>query len=195
MSLCESDLFLDRASVPSVEAIVCKVADYGHKIAFPAGFSFAEPLQAIWLAVVLDGEKTGFDYGNLPREEYEGTDPDRPVIPDFGDTALAFVARHRQSSTLAMSLVQRAICELTDARGWWQEGEECLGNEDMIAFCTATIAAAKAHPEPLPAARSRFGRAYFRDLGKVLIGSTAVLGGAAIVIFLMGYFFAPGAPQ
>ncbi len=195
MSLSASDLFLDRASLPPAEAVVRKVAEQGHRLAFPAGFSLADERHSGWLTVVVDGEKSGFDYQLFSRPAYEGDDAQRSGVPDHGDAVLAFAARHDQGSMLAMALVQRAICELSDAQGWWHEGEERFSNEEMIAFCTATIEAIRANPQPVLAAPSRFGRNYFRDIGKVLIGGGALMALAAILISLMGYFFAPGASQ
>ena len=194
MSLSETDLFLDRARVPAPDAIVRQVARHGFSIAFPAGLAVAEG-QVDWVPVTVNGAVSGFDYGIHARASHAGGDPEAPAFPDFGDTVLAFAARHNQTSLLAMALVQRAICELSDAQGWWHEGEEQLGNAQMIAFCTATIAAIGANPEPAPAARPRFDRDYFRTVGRSLVWGAALMGAAAFLIFLMGYFFAPGAQQ
>ncbi len=194
MSLSASDLFLSRAAVPGADAIVRQVASHGYSIAFPAGFSVADG-QSDWVPVTVNGALSGFDFGIFPRASYAADDSEAPAVPDFGDTVLAFAARHNQTSLLAMALVQRAICELSDAQGWWHEGEEQLGNAQMIAFCTATIAAIGANPEPAPAARPRFDRDYFRTVGRSLVWGAALMGAAAFLIFLMGYFFAPGAQQ
>lgn len=195
MSLSESALFLERASVPTMDAVVANIAGHGHILSVPAGFSLTLTQQLVWVPVVVDGEKAGFDYGIFAREGYEGNDPESPALPDFGDTVLAFVARHDQISILAVSLVQRAICELTDAQGWWQEGEERFNNSEMIDFCTATIESIKANPAPVAAVGPRFGSDYFRTVGRSFMLGVALMAAAALLIFLMGYFFAPGAPQ
>ena len=194
MSLSESSLLLDRAVLPPPDAIVRQVARHGFSLAFPAGFAVAQG-QSDWIPVTVNGAVSGFDYGVHPRAGYGADEPEAPAFPDFGDTVLAFAARHDQTSLIAVALVQRAICELTDAQGWWHEGEEHLDNAGMIEFCTATIAAVKANPKPAPARQARFDNDYFRTAGKALAGFVAVMAGIWLVALLMGTFFAPGAQQ
>lgn len=194
MSLSETDLFLDRARVPAPDAIVRQVARHGFSIAFPAGLAVAEG-QVDWVPVTVNGAVSGFDYGIHARASHAGGDPEAPAFPDFGDTVLAFAARHDQTSLLAVALVQRAICELSDAQGWWHEGEEHLDNAGMIAFCTATIAAARANPAAAQPPRRRFDSTYFCTVGTALAGFAAVMVGIWLAGYLMGTFFAPGAPQ
>lgn len=197
MSLSESDLFLDFSAVPAADVIVRKVAEYGHAIAFPAGFDTTDKAHSGWVPALLNGVDTGFDYAVLSREQYLGNDPEAPDYPEHGDTALAFAARGHQSSILAMSLVQRAICELTDAQGWWQEGEERLGNADMIKFCIETIKAVEANPAPTEPRRkpSRASAEDKRFAIKVLIIFGSVLVGIYVLSALAGHLFAPRTAQ
>lgn len=193
MSLSESDLFLDFAAVPAADAIVRKIADCGHAIAFPAGFNTTDTTFSGWVPVLLNGVETGFDYTVMSRQQYLGNDPEASGYPEHGDTALAFAARGHQTSILAMSLVQRAICELTDAQGWWQEGEERLGNADMIKFCIATIKAIEANPAPVEPRRkaSRVSAEEKRFAIKTLIIFGSVLVSIYVLSALAGHFFAP----
>lgn len=195
MSLFESALFLDRVAMPSADAVVAKVAAQGHRIAFPARFSLTDDTRSGWINVTLDGQKSGFDYAILPRQTFLGDGSKAGAYPEHGDSVLSFVARGSQTSIMAMTLVQRAICELSDARGWWQEGEESFGNEDMIAFCDGTLEAIDSHPAPVAASRPRFDGDALRLAGKSLFLFAAVLGGIYLAAMAMGYFFAPGAPQ
>ena len=197
MSLSESDLFLDFSAVPAADAIVRKVAEYGHAIAFPAGFDTTDKAHSGWVPALLNGVNTGFDYAVLSREQSLGNAPEAPDYSEHGDTALAFAARGHQSSILAMSLVQRAICELTDAQGWWQEGEERLGNADMIKFCIETIKAVEANPAPTEPRRkpSRASAEDKRFAIKVLIIFGSVLVGIYVLSALAGHLFAPRTAQ
>lgn len=194
MSLSESDLFLDRARVPSPDAIVRQVARHGYRIGFPAGLAVAEG-DCDWVPVTVNGAVSGFDYGIHARAGYAADGPEAPALPEFGDTVLAFAARHDQTSLLAVALVQRAICELSQAQGWWHQGEEHLDNAEMIEFCSATVDAARTGPAPALAQRPRIDNDYFRTVGKALAGFVAVLAGIALLSFLMGTFFATGAQQ
>lgn len=191
MSLSESDLFLDYSAIPAADAIACKVAEYGHAIAFPAGFDTTDKAHAGWVPALVNGVDTGFDYAVMSRDQYLGNDPEAPDYPEHGDTALAFAARGHESSILAMSLVQRAICEVTDAQGWWQEGEQRLSNAEMIEFCKGTIAAIKSSPAPVVRARPAATSAEKRLAIKALIIFAAVLGGIYALSALAGYLFAP----
>ncbi|MBB4614681.1 hypothetical protein [Novosphingobium taihuense] len=197
MSLSESDLFLDFSAVPVADAIVRKVAEYGHAIAFPAGFETTDKAHSGWVPALLNGVDTGFDYGVMSREQYLGNDLEAPDYPEHGNIVLAFAARGHQSSILAMSLVQRAICELTDAQGWWQEGEERLGNADMIKFCIETIKAIEANPAPAEPRRkpSRASAEDKRFAIKTLIIFGAVLLGIYVLSALAGQLFAPRTAQ
>lgn len=191
MSLSESDLFLDYSAIPAADAIACKVAEYGHAIAFPAGFDTTDKAHAGWVPALVNGVDTGFDYAVMSRDQYLGNDPEAPDYPEHGDTALTFAARGHESSILAMSLVQRAICEVTDAQGWWQEGEQRLSNAEMIEFCKGTIAAMKSSPAPVVRARPAASSAEKRLAIKALIIFAAVLGGIYALSALAGYLFAP----
>ncbi len=193
MSLSESALFLDLSAVPAAEAVVRKIAEYGHAIALPVGFDTTDPIFSGWVPVFLNGIETGFDYAMLSRQQYLGNDPDAPDYPAHGDTVLAFAARGHQTSILAMSLVQRAICELTDAQGWWPEGEERLGNADMIKYCIATIKAIEANPAPAEPRRkaSKVSAEDKRFAIKTLIIFGSVLVGIYVLSALAGYLFAP----
>ncbi len=193
MSLSSSDLFLDFSAVPAADAVVRKVAEYGHAIAFPAGFDTTDRTHSGWMPALLNGVETGFDYAIMSRQQYHGNDPEVPECPEHGDTVLAFTARGPQTSILAMSLVQRAICELTDAQGWWQEGEERLGNADMIKFCIAAIKAIEANPAPAESRRkpSMASAEDKRFAIRVLIIFGAVLLGIYVLSALAGYLFAP----
>ena len=193
MSLSESDLFLDLSAVPAADSIVRKVAEYGHAIAFPAGFDTTDKAHSGWVPALLNGVDTGFDYLVMSREQYLGNDPEAPDYPEHGDTALAFAARGHQSSILAMSLVQRAICELADAQGWWQEGGERLGNADMIKLCTATIKTIEANPAPVePRRKASMASAEDKRFAiKTLIIFGSVLVGIYVLSALAGYLFAP----
>ncbi len=193
MSLSESDLFLGFSDVPAASAIVHKIAEYGHAIAFTAGFDTTDKAHSGWVPVLLNGADTGFDYTVISREQYVGNDQEAPDYPKHGDTVLAFAARGHQTSLLAMSLVQRAICELTDAQGWWQEGGERLGNADMIKFCIETIKAIEANPAP-PEPRRKASRASAEDKRfaiKVLIIFGSVLVGIYVLSVLAGNSFGP----
>lgn len=194
MSLSESALLLDRARVPDAEAIIRQVARHGYSIAFPAGFAVAEG-SADWVPVKVNGAVSGFDYGVHSRAGYAADDPEAPALPEFGDTVLAFAARQSQTSLLAVALIQRAICELSDAQGWWHEGEEHLGNAEMIKFCSTTIEAVKAAPQAAAAPRQRLDSAYFRTVALALAGFAAVLGAVWLLGYLAGTLFPPGAPQ
>ncbi|MBA4086466.1 MAG: hypothetical protein C0491_01530 [Novosphingobium sp.] len=193
MSLSESDLFLDFSAVPAADAIVRKIAEYRHAIAFPAGFDTTDKAHSGWVPALLNGVETGFDYVVMSRQQYVGNAPEAPAWPEHGDTALAFAARGHQSSILAVSLVQRAICELSDAQGWWQEGGERLGNADMIKFCAATIKAIEANPAPVEPRRkaSKVSAEDKRFAIKTLIIFGSVLVGIYVLSALAGYLFAP----
>ena len=96
-------------------------------------------------------------------------------------------------------LVQLAICRLTDAQGWWDQGEEQLDNAEMIELCSETVAGFASGTysmpaEPAPAVlQSRLPEDHFTNIGKALLGGAAVIGIVTLLIFLMGTFFAPGA--
>lgn len=191
MSLSASDLFLDRSAVPAADMVERKVAEHGHVLTFPPRFAMSDVARSGWINVKLDGARTGFDYTILSREAFLGADPEGAAFPDQGDTVIAFAGRGDQTSILAMTLVQRAICELTDAHGWWQEGEQRLSNAEMIEFCKGTIAAIRSSPAPVVRARPPASSAEKRLAIKALIIFAAVLAGIYALSALAGYIFAP----
>ncbi len=196
MSLSESTLFLDYSSLPSTDAIVERISTYGYAIAFPPGFSLADRSHSFWLPLTLDGDEVGFDYFVMPAARQAGEEPYDPPAPAFGDIALGFVARRHQSSLLASSLVQRAICELSDAMGYWQSGDGAVSNPEMIELMEATIASIKANPEPYPASApkpaGRLPENYFANIGKALLGGIGAIAAAAAFVFGMAYLNGAG---
>lgn len=195
MSLSSAELFLDRDSLPSVEAVTERVSAAGYDMAFPAGFSLSDADHSFWLPLTLNGFQTGFDYFVLPHGANEKGSEDSADLPQSGDTRLSFVARGDHTSVLAAALVQRAICELTDAQGWWQEGEEAMSNADMIAFCTGTIAAAEnSLAQPLhsatatPRRQSRIPEGYWQGVGKAVLLCVAVFAGIPLFFKILKLF-------
>ena len=70
MSLSESSLFLGRASIPAIDAVVAEVAASGHAISFPDGFTLSDGAHSFWLPVTLDGRQSGFDFHQIPRLDF-----------------------------------------------------------------------------------------------------------------------------
>lgn len=195
MTTSSSLLLLDAAAVPTTAKVVGWAAQHGHALGFPEGFALNDESHQLWLPVTLNGEKTGFDYGIFPVAQLLD---DKPELNGIADSFLDFGARGERS-LFAMSLVQRAICELTGAQGYWEE--ERLSNDDMVDFCKATMTAIAEQPRPAsPAAPAiQSDRASLdprvAHLVKALVLAAAIFAAIPLTFKILGYFFGPETGQ
>lgn len=205
MSLLETELYLDRATIPNVDAVIGQVAKHGYTIRFFEGFDFADADHSLWTPTFLEGRETGFDYHIIPRASLAADGDQAPYDPQIGDTYLGFVARNHTGSVLAAALAQLAICELTDAKGAFPAAERNLENREMIGFLLDTIKEAEIEiyegkdssehflSSAGEAPRGRLPKDYFINIGKAMIGGAVAIGGAAGFILGMAYFLGPAA--
>lgn len=197
MSLLDTELYLDRASIPSEAAIVDQLAQRGYSVSFFDGFDPADDAHSFWTPTTIQGRHTGFDYHIIPRAELleqEHSESD----PGTGDTCLAFVARNHNGSVLAAALTQLAICELTDAKGVLWEDESSLENGEMIDFLLDIISDVSSEIEssPDPAAHflpeytanqtSRLPENYSRNVGIAAAKGVVVFGLILAAPYLLG---------
>ncbi|WP_128891403.1 hypothetical protein [Erythrobacter sp. HKB08] len=201
MSLLETELYLDRASIPSARRVIEHLAQRGYSVAFFDGFDLADEAHSFWTPVRIDGRETGFDYHVIPRAEMSKEEGWPPYDPQFGNTYLGFAARNHTGSILAAALVQLAICELSDAKGAFPAAELTLQNGEMIEFLLDTVKQAEsdisssqnisAHflPEAPAATQGRLPENYFSNIAKALAGGAVAILIAAGFVFGMAQFF------
>lgn len=202
MSLLETELYLDRAQIPSASAVVEHLRKHGYPVSFFEGFDLADESHAFWTPMTIHGLQTGFDYQIASRTELSGQEPS-PSDPGYGDTYLAFVARNHTGSVLAAALTQLAICELADAKGGVRPAETSFENGAMIDFLRATIADAErtiskdsdpaVHflPAQAPRTKSRLPENYFRNIGMAALLGIVVFGVIIGLPYLIGSFVSP----
>ena len=198
MTTSSTTLFVAHGKVPSIANVRENAMRIGYRLDFPEGFELTDKEHSLWLPVVIDGTESGFDYGIFPISEF--SDPlgeTMAALAADADSALDFGARGQQSLK-TMTIVQRAICDLSGAQGL-SEGE-FLSADEMIEFSDATLAAIGSDPQPasdprpaLEPARpaSRLPDDYFKNIGKTLLLTVVLAALAWMFIYVMGTYFAP----
>ena len=102
----DSALIVRKGMLPTRAALTAAIAETGVTIAFPAGFRPDRTAEG-WLAVSVDGDKTGFDYSVQPLTDTPPGDlPEGSA--DWGDTVLWFGARGSLSAQ-TVSLIQEVM--------------------------------------------------------------------------------------
>ncbi len=130
----DSALIVQRDRIPNTQTVAEAIRGYGHDVLFPEDFEFGVRDEGLWRDVLFDGDQAGFDYVLSGLSDWE--DDDVVTFPrNVGDTILEFGARGNASIKL-VAHVQRAICELSKARGWIDC--ELVSTKRMIADCKDT---------------------------------------------------------
>ncbi len=102
----DSALIVRKDRLPTRADLTAAIAETGVTIVFPAGFRPDRSADG-WLAVTVDGDKTGFDYRVQPLADIASEDlPDGAA--DWGDTVLWFGARSSLSAQ-TVSLIQEVL--------------------------------------------------------------------------------------
>jgi hypothetical protein len=108
----DSALIVRKDRLPTRADLTAAVAEAGVKIDFPAGFR-PDRTAKDWLAVTVDGDKTGFDYRVQRLADIASEDlPDGAA--DRGDTVLWFGARGSLSAQ-TVSLIQEVLGQRYEA--------------------------------------------------------------------------------
>lgn len=108
----DSALIVRKDRLPTRADLTAAVAEAGVKIDFPAGFR-PDRTAKDWLAVTVDGDKTGFDYRVQPLADLAPDDLPQGAT-DWGDTVLWFGARGALSAQ-TVSLVQEVLGRRSEA--------------------------------------------------------------------------------
>lgn len=121
MTTMSCALVLDRAAIPAVAEVMRRLAEQGHAVVFPRGFEFTAKDRDLWVPVTVDGTRTGFDCGLHTVDSLADEDPDAAAqLRAVGSHLLEFGARGADS-VAAVTVVMRALCELSGASGWVEE--------------------------------------------------------------------------
>lgn len=170
MTTMQCALVADREAVPATADVEKRLAAYGHTVRFPRGFEFNDGGHAGWRPITLNGTKTGFDYGLFTVASMAEEDPSTAAkLNGIGSHFLDFGARGQESGR-AVTVVLRAICELSGASGW--AADEVIPADEMSQFLAGKEERA---PDAASAAKQRFQpshrRAEVPDGGLLLRGA------------------------
>lgn len=108
----DSALIVRKDRLPTRADLTAAVAETGVKIDFPAGFR-PDRTAKDWLAVTVDGDKTGFDYRVQSLADLAPDDLPQGAT-DWGDTVLWFGARGALSAQ-TVSLIQEVLGRRSEA--------------------------------------------------------------------------------
>lgn len=134
-------LIVAHGSIPKTDAVVHAVAEQGHRITFPRGFEFGQASRDPWIAITLDGTKTGFDVALSTVESLADDDPRAAErLARVGTHLLGFGARG-QDSVRAVAVVVRAVAALSAASAWVEE--ELVPAADVPGLLDGIVSAAQ----------------------------------------------------
>lgn len=134
-------LIVAREAIPTAAAVVKAAEEQGHRITFPRGFEFGQDRRDPWIAITLDGAKTGCDIVLSTVESLADEDPGAAErLARVGTHLLGFGARG-QDSVRAVAVVARALAALSAASAWVEE--ELVPAADVPALLDGIESAAQ----------------------------------------------------